>query len=60
MPQRSVATPVLKKESPTSAKSYSKSKATTLATSVTKITSYEKANLDEKVAKMVFAKMVFI
>ena len=55
VPQRSVATPVLQKESPASAASFSKRKATTLDTFVTKTSSYEKANLDEEVAKMVFA-----
>ncbi|XP_066983752.1 uncharacterized protein [Macrobrachium rosenbergii] len=55
VPQRSVATPALQKESLTSATISSKRKAATLDTFVTKTTSYEKANLDEEVAKMVFA-----
>ncbi len=54
VPQRSAATPVLQKECSTSATSSSKRKATTLDTFIIKSTSYEKANLDEEVAKMIF------
>ena len=55
VPLSSAATLVTLKESSASAKSSSKRKASTLDTFVTKTTTYEKANLDEEVAKMVFA-----